>query len=167
MSKQFIVKKAGSSTNTGPIFRSLNGNLYSKSDLHFVNVLEDPIPSELFKKLLDLDCHVSALDYHIVEHKCLEKEVKIIPKNERTHFSFNMVVHLLYCGEFPIRDCLSLARIFDGMSFDDLERLSRVIMRISNGFFRESALIVAAKEKIAKSQIEKYRSKSHEQSKKY
>lgn len=69
MCKQFIVKSVGSSTNTGPIFRSLNGDLYCKSDLHFVNVLEDPIPSELFKKLLTLDCHVSVLGYHIVERK--------------------------------------------------------------------------------------------------
>jgi len=67
MVKQFIVKESGTDTFNEPVFRSLNGNRYCKSDLHFFNVLEDPIPSALFKKLLTLDCHVSVLGYHIVE----------------------------------------------------------------------------------------------------
>jgi len=69
MIKQFIVKKDESDPITGPVFRSLNGNRYFKSDLHFVDVLEDPISFVLFKKLLSLDCHVSVLGYHIVERK--------------------------------------------------------------------------------------------------
>jgi len=69
MCKQFIVRRFGPDTTDSPIFISLNGIRYHKSDLHFVNVLEDPISSGLFKKLLTLDCHVSVLCYYIVERK--------------------------------------------------------------------------------------------------
>lgn len=85
-----------------------------------------------------------------------------MPKPERTHFSYNGRIHMLYCEEFPMRFCLSLAQILDGMSFDDIARLSRVIMQISNGFFPESALKASVNEKIGKNQVKKYRSNSHE-----
>ena len=59
--------------------------------------------------------------------------------------------------------CLSIAKALDGMSFDDINKLSRVIRKISSGFFPESALKASVNEKIGKSQIKKYRSDSHEE----
>lgn len=85
-----------------------------------------------------------------------------MPKQERHHFSYNGRIAMLYSEGIPIRDCLIIAQVLNGMSFDDIEKLSRTIMHISNGFFPESALKASVNEKIGKNQVKKYRSNSHE-----
>ena len=86
-----------------------------------------------------------------------------MPKPKRTHFSYNGRIAMLYSIGIPMVYCLSIAKALDGMSFDDINKLSRVIRKISSGFFLESALKAAVNEKIGKNQVKKYRSNSHEQ----
>ena len=59
-------------------------------------------------------------------------------KQERLHFSEIGRIAMLYSDGLPIQDCLVLAQVLDCMSFDDIEKLSRTIMHISNGFFVDS-----------------------------
>lgn len=67
MSVKFIVKETDRKCSQGQILRSLSGSEFHRSDLRFLNVLEDAVPLKLFEKLLTLDDHVGSLGYHIVE----------------------------------------------------------------------------------------------------
>jgi len=148
MSKQFIVHRFAPDSTSGPEFVSLSGNYYHKTDLHFVNVLEDPIPSELFKKLLSLDCHVSVLGYHIVELKQLKKGVNHMPKQIRHSFNYATRIKMLASVDISTGDRSTISDILSNMSFDNIADLSRAIIRISNGYFRDSALKLAVKERV-------------------
>jgi len=61
-------------------------------------------------------------------------------KQKRYHFSYNVRVNMLINEGFLTNDSLSIAKALDCISFDDLRKLSRVIMRISNGYFTEPNL---------------------------
>ena len=71
-----------------------------------------------------------------------------MPNQERIHFSYDSRVSMLYDLNISIWDCCSIAHAIDNMSFDNLENLSRVIIRISNGYFRESTLKNAVRKSI-------------------
>lgn len=75
-----------------------------------------------------------------------------MPKNERTHFSFDGKVAILYSDEIPINDCILIAQVLDDMTFDAIKKLSKSIIKISNGFSIDSALETVLKEEISHDQ---------------
>jgi hypothetical protein len=69
MIEKFIVKETDGFCSQGQILKSLSGSEFHRSDLRFLNILEDTVPLKLIEKLLSLDDLVGSLGYHIVELK--------------------------------------------------------------------------------------------------
>jgi len=58
----------------------------------------------------------------------------------RLHFSYNIKVDMMYKEDINLDICLAIAKVLEPMTFDEIERLSRAIIRISNGYFAKSPL---------------------------
>ena len=67
MSTKFIVRLFSLGFSPKPKYESLSGIYYFKSDLRFVNVLEEPIPYDLYVKFLNLTGDSGMDKYSVVE----------------------------------------------------------------------------------------------------
>lgn len=67
LNSMFIVKLFSYSFSPKPKYESLSGIYYFKSDLRFVNVLEEPISYDLYVKFLNLIGGSGMDKYFIVE----------------------------------------------------------------------------------------------------
>jgi len=148
MGELFIVRKTDTTIDQDDVFNSLTGEIYYSKDLNFIYHFDNSVPPTLFQKFVDLNYQFNPSFFFIVELKNPVFKSPGFLEDNRIHYSYNGKINLMYCEGIPIRNCLILAQVLEDMSFGDIEKLSRVIMRISNGFFDESKLKKTVKERV-------------------
>jgi len=69
-------------------------------------------------------------------------------KQIRHFFNYATMIKMLSSVNISTGDHSTISDILSNMSFDDMENLSRAIMRISNGYFRNSSQKLSIKKVI-------------------